>query len=178
MDEDKLNTISIDGDQSDTLVKLLDSVVIYLEGGSELDLQVNFKKSYLVPMLGQTRGTFRATSVKSEQPWVNLWITSWYIPGYLTSLPLCAQPFRLRDLRLFIFFSFFPNKLKPNLVSFFHAPNNKMRRAEICLRCPLKMMSFSQLPAYFVESLGTGIYFFLHSENTFQFICRFWNKRP
>ena len=43
MDEDKLNTISIDGDQSDTLVKLLDSVVIYLEGGSELDLQVNFK---------------------------------------------------------------------------------------------------------------------------------------
>ena len=47
MDEDKLNTISIDGDQSDTLVKLLDSVVIYLEGGSELDLQVNFKKSYL-----------------------------------------------------------------------------------------------------------------------------------
>merc|ERR1711971_695584 len=40
MDEDKLNTISIDGDQSDTLVKLLDSVVIYLEGGSELDLQI------------------------------------------------------------------------------------------------------------------------------------------
>merc|ERR1712204_71953 len=40
MDEDKLNTISIDGDQSDILVKLLDSVVIYLEGGSELDLQI------------------------------------------------------------------------------------------------------------------------------------------
>ena len=41
MDELKFNQISIDGDQSDTLIKLLDSVVIYLEGGSELDLQVN-----------------------------------------------------------------------------------------------------------------------------------------
>ena len=55
MDEDKLNTISIDGDQSDILVKLLDSVVIYLEGGSELDLQVNFEKSYLVLTSGQPR---------------------------------------------------------------------------------------------------------------------------
>ena len=40
MDEMKFNQISIDGDHSDSLVKLLDSVVIYLEGGSELDLQV------------------------------------------------------------------------------------------------------------------------------------------
>merc|ERR1712008_485045 len=40
MDELKFNSISIDGDQSDTLIKLLDSVVIYLEGGSELDLQI------------------------------------------------------------------------------------------------------------------------------------------
>merc|ERR1719189_2037003 len=40
MDEMKFNQISIDGDHSDSLVKLLDSVVIYLEGGSELDLQI------------------------------------------------------------------------------------------------------------------------------------------
>merc|ERR1719189_1454550 len=40
MDEMKFNPISIDGDHSDSLVKLLDSVVIYLEGGSELDLQI------------------------------------------------------------------------------------------------------------------------------------------
>jgi len=40
MDEMKFNNISIDGDNSEVLVKLLDSVVIYLEGGSELDLQI------------------------------------------------------------------------------------------------------------------------------------------
>ena len=40
LDEGKFNGIAIDGDQSDGLVKLLDSVVIFLEGGTELDLQV------------------------------------------------------------------------------------------------------------------------------------------
>ena len=40
MEDGKFNGISIDGDQSDVLVKLLDSAVIYLEGGSEFDLQV------------------------------------------------------------------------------------------------------------------------------------------
>lgn len=39
-DEGKFTENSIDGDQSDALVKLLDSVVIYLEGGSEFDLQI------------------------------------------------------------------------------------------------------------------------------------------
>ena len=39
-DEKKFHENSIDGDQSDALVKLLDSVVIYLEGGSEFDLQI------------------------------------------------------------------------------------------------------------------------------------------
>ena len=32
--------MSIDGEQTDKLVKLLDSAVIMLEGGSEFDLQV------------------------------------------------------------------------------------------------------------------------------------------
>ena len=32
--------IKIDGDQSDTLVKLLDSVVIFLEGGTDFDLEI------------------------------------------------------------------------------------------------------------------------------------------
>jgi hypothetical protein len=40
MDEKKLNGISIDGDQSDALIRLLDSVVIFLEGGTEFDLQI------------------------------------------------------------------------------------------------------------------------------------------
>ena len=39
-DEKKFGETSIDGDQSDALVKLLDSVVIYLEGGSEFDVQI------------------------------------------------------------------------------------------------------------------------------------------
>ncbi|KAK8373275.1 hypothetical protein O3P69_020337 [Scylla paramamosain] len=36
----RLETISVDADQSDLLLKLLDSVVIKLEGGTDLDLQV------------------------------------------------------------------------------------------------------------------------------------------
>lgn len=36
----RLEKISVDADQSDQLLKLLDSVVIKLEGGSDLDLQV------------------------------------------------------------------------------------------------------------------------------------------
>jgi hypothetical protein len=32
--------VSIDGDQTEQLVKLLDSAVIMLEGGTEFDLQV------------------------------------------------------------------------------------------------------------------------------------------
>ncbi|XP_045110234.1 serrate RNA effector molecule homolog isoform X2 [Portunus trituberculatus] len=36
----RLETISVDADQSDQLLKLLDSVVIKLEGGTDLDLQV------------------------------------------------------------------------------------------------------------------------------------------
>lgn len=37
----RLEKISVDADQSDQLLKLLDSVVIKLEGGSDLDLQVS-----------------------------------------------------------------------------------------------------------------------------------------
>lgn len=40
IDEGKMNGIAIDGDQSDALIKLLDSVVIFLEGGSEFDIQI------------------------------------------------------------------------------------------------------------------------------------------
>ena len=40
LDEKRLKGIKIDGDQSDTLVKLLDSVVIFLEGGSDFDLDI------------------------------------------------------------------------------------------------------------------------------------------
>ena len=36
----RLESISVDADQSDQLLKLLDSVVIKLEGGSDLDLQI------------------------------------------------------------------------------------------------------------------------------------------
>jgi hypothetical protein len=43
LQEGKYNDIAIDGDQSEILVKVLDSVVIKLEGGSDFDLQV--KKS-------------------------------------------------------------------------------------------------------------------------------------
>lgn len=35
-----MESISVDADQSDQLLKLLDSVVIKLEGGTDLDLQV------------------------------------------------------------------------------------------------------------------------------------------
>jgi hypothetical protein len=34
--------VTIDGDQTEQLIKLLDSVVIMLEGGTEFDLQVWF----------------------------------------------------------------------------------------------------------------------------------------
>jgi len=37
----KFDGVSIDGDQSEQLIKVLDSVVIMLEGGSEPDLQVS-----------------------------------------------------------------------------------------------------------------------------------------
>ena len=43
MEESRFKGISIDGDQSDTLVKLLDSAVIFLEGGTEFDIQVLYK---------------------------------------------------------------------------------------------------------------------------------------
>lgn len=36
----RMENISVDADQSDQLLKLLDSVVIKLEGGTDLDLQV------------------------------------------------------------------------------------------------------------------------------------------
>jgi len=39
LNEGKLDSVSVDSDQSDSLVKLLDSVVILLEGGSDFDLQ-------------------------------------------------------------------------------------------------------------------------------------------
>ena len=40
LEETRLKGIKIDGDQSDTLVKLLDSVVIFLEGGTDFDLEI------------------------------------------------------------------------------------------------------------------------------------------
>lgn len=40
MGEGYLDQVTIDADQSEKLVKLLDTVVIKLEGGSEVDLQV------------------------------------------------------------------------------------------------------------------------------------------
>jgi len=42
--KEKFNRVSIDGDQSEHLIKVLDSVVIMLEGGSEADLQVWYIK--------------------------------------------------------------------------------------------------------------------------------------
>lgn len=40
LEEGFLDQVTIDADQSEKLVKLLDTVVIKLEGGTELDLQV------------------------------------------------------------------------------------------------------------------------------------------
>merc|ERR1712001_693652 len=40
LDEARFKGITIDGDQSDVLVKLLDSVVIFLEGGTDFDLEI------------------------------------------------------------------------------------------------------------------------------------------
>ena len=40
MAEGSFDQVTIDADQSEKLVKLLDTVVIKLEGGTELDLQV------------------------------------------------------------------------------------------------------------------------------------------
>ena len=36
----KFDNVTVDNDQSDSIVKLLDSVVILLEGGNDFDLQV------------------------------------------------------------------------------------------------------------------------------------------
>ena len=47
MDENRFAEISLDGDQSDGLIKLLDSFVIILEGGTELDLSVSHSKKEL-----------------------------------------------------------------------------------------------------------------------------------
>ena len=43
--QDKFDNVSVDNDQSDSIVKLLDSVVILLEGGTDFDLQVSKKRS-------------------------------------------------------------------------------------------------------------------------------------
>lgn len=40
MEQGRFSSVSIDADQSEKLVKLLDTVVIKLEGGTDLDLQV------------------------------------------------------------------------------------------------------------------------------------------
>jgi len=40
LDKDWFSKISVDSDQSEQLVKLLDSIVIKLEGGTDLDLKV------------------------------------------------------------------------------------------------------------------------------------------
>lgn len=39
MEEKRLDQVTIDADQSEKLVKLLDTIVIKLEGGTETDLQ-------------------------------------------------------------------------------------------------------------------------------------------
>merc|ERR1711981_620467 len=38
--QEKFDKVTVDNDQSDSIVKLLDSVVILLEGGNDFDLQV------------------------------------------------------------------------------------------------------------------------------------------
>ena len=38
--QDKFDKVTVDNDQADAIVKLLDSVVILLEGGTDFDLQV------------------------------------------------------------------------------------------------------------------------------------------
>ena len=52
LDEGKLDHVNVDSDQSDALVKLLDSVVIYLEGGTEFDLAVSFLFFVIQPSRG------------------------------------------------------------------------------------------------------------------------------
>ena len=38
----KIDSVTVDQDQSDSMVRLLDSVVILLEGGTDFDLQAGF----------------------------------------------------------------------------------------------------------------------------------------
>ena len=40
LDQGKFAKVSVDNDQADSIVKVLDSVVILLEGGTDFDLQV------------------------------------------------------------------------------------------------------------------------------------------
>jgi len=41
LDQGKFDKVTVDNDQADSIVKLLDSVVILLEGGTDFDLQVS-----------------------------------------------------------------------------------------------------------------------------------------
>lgn len=40
LDSGRIDTVRVDSDQADAVIKLLDSVVIRLEGGTDLDLTV------------------------------------------------------------------------------------------------------------------------------------------
>ena len=41
LNQEKFENVTVDNDQADSIVKLLDSVVILLEGGTDFDLQVS-----------------------------------------------------------------------------------------------------------------------------------------
>ena len=43
--QNKFDKVAVDNDQSDSIVKLLDSVVILLEGGTDFDLQVIYREN-------------------------------------------------------------------------------------------------------------------------------------
>merc|ERR1711981_1433480 len=58
--QEKFDKVTVDNDQSDSIVKLLDSVVILLEGGNDFDLQV----------LERTDDDEKKSEDKEEKPFV------------------------------------------------------------------------------------------------------------
>ena len=57
LDQGKFAKVSVDNDQADSIVKVLDSVVILLEGGTDFDLQVrNYTWYYSATIFGGQGG--------------------------------------------------------------------------------------------------------------------------
>jgi hypothetical protein len=100
LETEEIDKVSVDADQADMLLRLLDAVVIKLEGGTEEDLQIlNVKppKPFITKDISKEKEDNKSKSCIEKKPESRYCIVLYDMKNLISILAICLLYFCLLD---------------------------------------------------------------------------------